>query len=89
MLTDAFHSALEYARHALRSGGMRDPAHAWPAAADGSVVNRRLLAEFGVDAALVGMQGTPARTTHTNDTADLVFGCAVSVEGAGVSRAFD
>jgi hypothetical protein len=88
MLKAAFLSALEYGKHVLDRGGLHDPVGTGPAS-DGGPVSRKLLAEFGVDAALVGMQGTLARSMHTNDTADLVFGCAVRVEGAGVSPAFD
>jgi hypothetical protein len=89
MLKAAFHSALECTRHVFNRVGVRDAVHAWPACADGGHVGRKLFAEFGVDAALVGMQGTLARTTHANDAANLVFGCAVNVERANASTAFD
>ena len=49
--------ALEYGKHALDWDGVPDAAAPGSAALDG--VSRKLLAEFGVDAALVGMQGTP------------------------------
>jgi hypothetical protein len=87
MLKSVLVLALEYGKHALDRGGLHEPATAGPGAAD--VIGRRLFAEFGVDAALVGMQGSCARSVHANDTADLVFGSAVNVEHAGISRGLD
>jgi hypothetical protein len=79
--------ALEYGKHALDRGGLHGPATAGPGAAD--AISRKLFAEFGVDAALVGMQGSCTRSAPPSDTADLVFGSAVNVEHAGISRGLD
>lgn len=87
MLKSVLVLALEYGKHALDRGGLHESATAGPGASD--AISRKLLAEFGVDAALVGMQGSCARGVQTNDTADLVFGSAVSVEHAGISRVLD
>jgi hypothetical protein len=89
MLKAALQSALEYGKQVFDRAGTHQAARNGPAAADGGAVSRRLLAEFGVDAALVGMQGTPAQSMYAKDTADLVFGCAVRVEGPRASAALD
>jgi hypothetical protein len=86
MLKAAFLSVLEYGKHALDRDGLHDPLTGG-SASDGSAVSRRLLAEFGVEAALVGMQGTLARNRAAIDAGDLVFGCAVRLEGTGISPA--
>ena len=82
MLTDALHSALEYGRHVLHRAVVHDAAPAFAAAADDGVMDRRLLAEFGGEAVLVGMQGALARNVGSDDTADQAFGCAVTVQRA-------
>jgi hypothetical protein len=86
MLKAAFLSVLEYGKHAFDRDGLHDPV-AGGSVSDGSAVSRKLLAEFGVEAALVGMQGTLARSTPVNDVADLAFGCAVRLEGTSISPA--
>ena len=87
MLKSVLVLALEYGKHALDRRGLHEPAPFGPGAAD--TICRQLFAEFGVDAALVGMQGSCTRSVRTDDTADFVFGSAVNVEHAGVSRRFD
>jgi hypothetical protein len=82
MLTDALHSALEYGKHVLGRVGTHETASAFAAAAGDGVVDRKLLAEFGVDAALVGMQGALARSGLFDEAADQAFGCAVTVQRA-------
>ena len=82
MLTDAIHSALEYGRHVLNRIGAHATAPVFAAAVDDGVVDRKLCAEFGVEAALVGMQGALARDVRSDDAADLAFGCAVTVQRA-------
>ena len=84
MLKAAFLSVFEYGKHALDRDGLHDPL-AGGSGADGSAVSRRLLAEFGVEAALVGMQGTPGRNQPAKDAGDLAFGCAVRLEAVGIS----
>jgi hypothetical protein len=86
MFKAGFLSALGYGKHGHDRGGLPDPTDH---ASDRDAVSAKLLAEFGVDAELVGMQGTFARNTRANDTADLVFGCAVNVKVADVSLASD
>jgi hypothetical protein len=87
MLKSVLVLALEYGKHALDRGGLHAPAAPGPGAAD--AISRKLFAEFGVDAALVAMQGSCARSVQTNDSADLVFGSAVNVGHAGISRGLD
>jgi hypothetical protein len=88
MLRAAFLSALEYGKDVLDRGRLHDSFDPKPAS-DGGDVGRKLRAEFGGDAALVGLQGALARRTSANDTADLVFGHMAGVPGAGASPAFD
>jgi hypothetical protein len=88
MLRAAFLSALEYGKDVLDRGHLHDPLDPEPASDDGDV-GRKLRAEFGCDAALVGLQGTLARRMSANDTADLVFGYTPGAPGAGASPAFD
>jgi hypothetical protein len=87
MLRSVFVLALEYGKHAFERGGLHGGATPAPGGAD--AISRKLFAEFGVDAALVGMQGSCTRSVPTNDTADLVLGSAVNVERAGISRGLD
>jgi hypothetical protein len=86
MLRAAFLSALEYGKDVLDRGRLHDTFDP-ESASDGGDVGRKLRAEFGGDAALVGLQGALAR--RTSDTADLVFGQMAGVPGAGASPAFD
>lgn len=85
MFKAGFLSALGYGKQVHDRGGLHDPGDN---ASDRGAVSRKLLAEFGVDAELVAMQGTLARNTRANDS-DQVFGCAVNVKVADVSPAFD
>jgi hypothetical protein len=82
MLTDALHSAFEYGKHVFSRVGVQHAASIFAARVDDGIVDRKLLAEFGVDAALVGMQGALARNIRSDDAADLAFGCAVTVQRA-------
>jgi hypothetical protein len=82
MLTEALHSALEYGRHVFNRVGVDATGPLFAAAVDDGGVDRKLFAEFGVDAALVGMQGALARNVRSDEAADLAFGCAVTVQRA-------